>query len=183
MDEYPATGQGLLGNNMFGFCHNNPVIYVDDEGESPRIYDADLRAVVAGVALMGAAFVKEAKQPNTKWVDNAISAVKRASKKLVDSTKKRWDDSQPCVHHVVPQSCSCSHATNARKKMADVQSVTNLVIINYKTHKAIHSSGHLYCSSVDSTLEALGTERGMVVVKITILLEAASNGGYFYGWF
>ena len=31
-DAYTATGQGLLGNNMFAYCLNNPVNFVDSEG-------------------------------------------------------------------------------------------------------------------------------------------------------
>ena len=32
-DEYVSTGQGLLGNNMFAYCNNNPVIFADEDGE------------------------------------------------------------------------------------------------------------------------------------------------------
>ena len=31
-DSYPSTGQGLLGNNMFAYCGNNPVKRVDTQG-------------------------------------------------------------------------------------------------------------------------------------------------------
>ena len=31
-DAYTSTGQGLLGNNMFAYCGNNPVMYCDDTG-------------------------------------------------------------------------------------------------------------------------------------------------------
>ena len=31
-DEFPATGQGVLGNNMFAYCGNNPIIRADSEG-------------------------------------------------------------------------------------------------------------------------------------------------------
>ena len=31
-DNYPSTGQGLLGNNMFAYCNNNPVIHYDSCG-------------------------------------------------------------------------------------------------------------------------------------------------------
>ena len=33
-DALVATGQGLLGNNMFAYCNNNPVTYCDPNGES-----------------------------------------------------------------------------------------------------------------------------------------------------
>ena len=32
-DNYPTTGQGLMGNNMFAYCGNNPVIRTDAQGE------------------------------------------------------------------------------------------------------------------------------------------------------
>ncbi len=31
-DEYASTGQGFIGCNMFAYCNNNPVNYVDSEG-------------------------------------------------------------------------------------------------------------------------------------------------------
>ena len=33
-DGYVSTGQGLLGNNMFAYCNNNPVIYEDASGHA-----------------------------------------------------------------------------------------------------------------------------------------------------
>jgi len=32
-DAFASTGQGLLGNNMFAYCNNNPVMYSDPSGE------------------------------------------------------------------------------------------------------------------------------------------------------
>ncbi len=32
-DGYVSTGQGLNGNNMYAYCNNNPVMYVDPNGE------------------------------------------------------------------------------------------------------------------------------------------------------
>ena len=34
-DNYISTGQGLLGNNMFAYCKNNPLMYIDNNGELP----------------------------------------------------------------------------------------------------------------------------------------------------
>jgi len=33
-DAFAATGQGILGNNMFAYCNNNPVSYSDNAGYS-----------------------------------------------------------------------------------------------------------------------------------------------------
>jgi len=32
-DGYVSTGQGLLGNNMFAYCNNNPVMGIDPQGD------------------------------------------------------------------------------------------------------------------------------------------------------
>ena len=34
-DSYASTGQGVLGNNMFAYCLNNPIIYTDTTGCYP----------------------------------------------------------------------------------------------------------------------------------------------------
>ena len=33
-DNYPSTGQGFLGNNMFAYCGNNPVCNLDSTGNA-----------------------------------------------------------------------------------------------------------------------------------------------------
>ncbi|MBE6642529.1 MAG: hypothetical protein E7615_02615 [Ruminococcaceae bacterium] len=30
-DSFMSTGQGILGNNMYAYCRNNPVNYRDEE--------------------------------------------------------------------------------------------------------------------------------------------------------
>ena len=35
-DSYISTGQGLLGNNMFAYCLNNPISYIDFRGYKPQ---------------------------------------------------------------------------------------------------------------------------------------------------
>ena len=48
-DGYVSTGQGLLGNNMYAYCSNNPVMYVDPTGEF-----AELAAIGIGGKIAGA---------------------------------------------------------------------------------------------------------------------------------
>ena len=35
-DGYVSTGQGILGNNMFAYCNNNPVMFTDPAGEMSK---------------------------------------------------------------------------------------------------------------------------------------------------
>jgi len=52
-DGYAATGQGLLGNNMFAYCLNNPITYCDYSGESVEIA-AEIRYLLPALALIDA---------------------------------------------------------------------------------------------------------------------------------
>ena len=35
-DGYAATGQGVLGNNVFAYCNNNPIMMIDESGNCPH---------------------------------------------------------------------------------------------------------------------------------------------------
>ena len=49
-DALVSTGQGVLGNNMFAYCNNNPVIYTDRTGNIPQFFpitfEEDKRSIV-----------------------------------------------------------------------------------------------------------------------------------------
>ena len=49
-DTYISTGQGIIGHNMYAYCNNNPVNYVDHTGEFPWL-------VAVLVSIVSAAYV------------------------------------------------------------------------------------------------------------------------------
>ena len=53
-DAFVSTGQGLLGNNMFAYCMNNPVMGCDPYGNAPEWWQWAISGTmfVAGVALV-----------------------------------------------------------------------------------------------------------------------------------
>ena len=59
-DAFAATGQGLLGNNMFAYCNNNPVIHKDSQGTAVEtVFDLitlglSVAEVIANPADLGA---------------------------------------------------------------------------------------------------------------------------------
>ena len=57
-DSYAATGQGFVGNNMFAYCLNNPVKYVDYSGEFVLEFSAIsiFTIAVVGVAVFAASY-------------------------------------------------------------------------------------------------------------------------------
>ena len=59
-DALTSTGQGLLGNNMFAYCNNNPVNSFDPTGEIAITTIILIAAIVAGVGFAGYTAYKEA---------------------------------------------------------------------------------------------------------------------------
>ena len=57
-DCYISTGQGLLGNNMYIYCNNNPVMHVDPTGESLGFVIACVVVVVIAVVCATTIYVK-----------------------------------------------------------------------------------------------------------------------------
>lgn len=47
-DAYAATGQGLVGNNTFAYCLNNPVSRVDTSGQASALFIAVGKACIRG---------------------------------------------------------------------------------------------------------------------------------------
>ncbi len=88
-DGYVSTGQGLLGNNMFAYCNNNPIMYVDRSGEFPwLILGIFVVTTIAGGllgaksdAILGAA----SNENNPPTVDNSLS--KEPSQSLTTAAK------------------------------------------------------------------------------------------------
>ena len=72
-DAFASTGQGLLGNNMFAYCNNNPVVFADYTGTAPE-YCVDDPAVELG-KIIG------------EWISNTIDAFNRRKEEIEE--KKR----------------------------------------------------------------------------------------------
>ena len=51
-DTYVSTGQGILGNNMFAYCNNNPIMFADPTGEC--LLTAIIIGAIAGAVIGGA---------------------------------------------------------------------------------------------------------------------------------
>ncbi len=54
-DNYPSTGQGLTGNNMFAYCGNNPIFRLDSTGEAWQLALAAGGSLLAGFSLKAVA--------------------------------------------------------------------------------------------------------------------------------
>ena len=58
-DTYISTGQGIIGHNMYAYCNNNPVNYVDHTGNFPWLVVAILvlPMIVGGILGSSADFI------------------------------------------------------------------------------------------------------------------------------
>ena len=51
VDSYVSTGQGIIGNNMYAYCNNNPVMFIDSEGARSELmvcFQADSHRMSGG---------------------------------------------------------------------------------------------------------------------------------------
>jgi len=80
-DGYVSTGQGLLGNNMYAYCGNNPVMRIDPFGYkwwedfTERVGNAynDATEWVAGAYNDATEWVAGAYNDATKWIEQNLS--------------------------------------------------------------------------------------------------------------
>ena len=85
-DGYASTGQGLLGCNMYAYCGNNPVNYIDSDGEFPVAIGAGVATVAAVAALC--ALAAEAASEVCEDVYRFIAKSKTKSFSETDSKEK-----------------------------------------------------------------------------------------------
>ena len=69
-DSYASTGQGLLGHNMFVYCNNNPIVFIDCTGEKP----CQLNCMI----YEGGAVKPNKEQPQRDVTEEILSALEQA---------------------------------------------------------------------------------------------------------
>ena len=103
-DGYASTGQGLLGCNMYAYCGNNPVNYIDSDGEFPVAIGAGVATVAAIAALC--ALAAEAASEVYEDVYRFIAKSKTKSFSETDSKEKEIEvtgnsrPTAPTYYHV-----------------------------------------------------------------------------------
>ena len=150
-DIYTSTGQGLIGNNMFAYCNNNPVIYKDAYG---TMYErAAGGGGGGGVAWAGgsgnngnssvspadvilAAFIIE--ELSVGVLRNEMFSIRRrsgagdvydysAASKISPAITK---SNTPHVHHIVPVGNFSNRCIETQQNIADMHEVLSNAGIN-----------------------------------------------------
>ena len=79
-DSYPSTGQGIIGNNMFAYCGNNPIMHTDSSGHAWWHWAVAAAVVVAAaVAVVATAGGAAAAVTAVVSVANGVAASSTAA--------------------------------------------------------------------------------------------------------
>ena len=190
-DVFASTGQGLLGNNMFAYCNNNPVYFYDETGMSasmvanPNVsyYEDTSGGGGGGVVLATIALGKSIVTNVSAFVDYLWDSISQSYAR----TTSRTYQSPTEVHHVVAKK-----AWNAAPAAAilnqilpnGVENPINKISIKTGLHRRLHTHLyygianaiviHAYYSSNDpikqqqNVVVALGVLRGIVAYLNTM---------------
>ena len=184
-DAYASTGQGILGNNMFGYCQNSPVGLSDPHGYcgSPRGEFAYVGicpvcgasgggsggtgggGIIIGIEEIFTG-ISEGAAEVAAWTTTA--SVYAYARTLVDVSEDRFADHQPRVHHIIPKGKFRLYGTkiedmmNLMHKMLkdakiSINSPENLIIVSHGSHKSMHTRAY--------------------IIQIYNIMEPAKNGG------
>ena len=164
-----GAGNELLSYNLFGYCANNPVMYVDPTGEFALTTSA--LVLVLAIVLITAVYVT---------VAIAIETSKSKSDTIVDvkpGVIDRFADNSPRVHHIVAQ--GSKHAIPARAVLRDkgidvVTDPNNRVIIPQRFHKSMHTIKYynyvnekiVGCTTKEEVYAALNQIRAEILVAV-----------------
>ena len=161
-DAYASTGQGVLGNNMFAYCCNNPICYVDSCGYASNICFSDDEDVLTMpwedsmgggggvgylIAIGGTAIV-------TSLFINSLEheLARKLAKSYKKSANKIYKTDEE-VHHIVPKG---SHYTTLSTAIVNivipygVENPINKISIDTGLHRHLHTS--LYYGIVNTSI-------------------------------
>ena len=147
-DSFASTGQGILGNNMFAYCGNNPCVYSDPCGSSrvfvgtkelqPVFYEGGSGSVAGGTAItIGIGFYLR------EWLDDLEDRItKKLALSLSKATVKSYKSDYES-HHIAAR--KARNAEPAALILIEVlpngvEDPENLVAVHTDVHRRIHTN-------------------------------------------
>ena len=197
-DALVSTGLGLLGNNMFAYCLNNPIYSADYSGKStiakiaPAYADFDAFSAGSGAA-SGDLLIGSLVGLTAIAVSYAVSEIYTFANTFVDSLVSKYADHQPRVHHVIPVGKFQRYGPDVVQMMDDMHELLasvgisindpeNLLIISHGTHKSMHT--RMYITVIHRIMMCArgGNEFDVRLALLFARMYAASLDQYPYGW-
>lgn len=140
-DALTSTGQGLLGNNMFAYCNNDPVNYSDDTGNMGRSAIKGERAQLDEIGIGGAIPIPV--DPEFwDWLDDQWEEIKRRmALSLSKSTKKSYRTEYERHHIAAKKAPNAIRAATILKEVLirGVEDEANLVWVKTDVHRRLHT--------------------------------------------
>lgn len=182
---------------MFCYCGNAPVDNSDSNGRE-RDYRRPIFGYYGGgynpntVAAIVTAIVAPLVAGAKKVVSNITQSIRKHAKKLRDTSKSIYDDSQPRIHHIVPQGNFSNRSLATRTAVdgmheilesveMDVNHPLNLAVVSQGYHKSLHTDAYL--QNLYMQLQPYkGNKKGVCAVLISQQIILSSSDPYDYSY-
>ena len=155
-DVFVATGQGLLGNNMFAYCGNNCVSNVDSGGDR---YDAyDISALAGGGIVIGGLLLRPLVESTAQATINTFNKATREVYDFSNAVKAELQElskKTPHVHHIVPVGNFSSRSPKTQQQISELHNLLsnaginryidpmNLMLVSSGTHASLHTDQYI----------------------------------------
>ena len=206
-DVLVATGQGMLGNNMFAYCGNNPVNYQDPTGkyyiQLTAETDPDRKPCagfaggggIVGIIIVAKVIIDEVFGEYLPQPVPEIPAHKQAYlyRKQIAEELANASKSIPNVHHIVPVGAFSSRSETTQQYIQEMHSVLaevginryidpiNLVLVSAGTHAKLNTDD--YIAHVHSYIMEAGNNKLAIYAALFALrIEIAAMDALAVGF-
>ena len=168
-DSYTSTGQGFIGTNMFTYCLNNPVNYIDSNGEDAIsitawvVYALLAFAVSAyGSYIICYKILPYAAHQWGEMIDSAGDLLVDALSEIGESVSRNAEHIRDLAT-IVTSSVRRSYAAQSARKYSHLQEVHHIVARRAKNPYAVHARSILakVGININSQLNLVGLKTGL----------------------
>ena len=159
-DALVSTGQGVLGNNMFSYCQNNPSNYSDPAGMCRQCLESNCSSKItasafgicsggggaSGATIALGAVVAMCLYVVASYADELEEAIKTKLQQSLAVALKREYKSEHETHHIAAKkSPNAAAAAAILNELLDhgVENSLNKVVLKTSVHRRIHTT-HYY---------------------------------------
>ena len=201
-DGYASTGQGIIGNNMFAYCLNNPTLYADNTGSfaasiNPNLSCFDARGTGGGGGVpLPLPNVVDILDATVTGVYLSVSYVYRQYTKSIKASMEGMPPGNyPVTHHIIPYgefSARSDLVTDQLHRAQDIMvnagvfpetDLCNQLPLSATYHMSLHTDE--YILMVTAPIIALGENpdpNQVYSVLLDLRIVIAGNDPYAFGY-